>query len=165
MAQLRLATNQVVQGGGKTNRKGGCKTCARLRRCRRRLFDRTYVAVARAMHRLDELRFLSLIDQRAPCQGNNTIKCRGCDITMTPNSVQQLLPGQQFPRPHDQLGQHREYLWLEGVLRPAFPEDAVPGIELAISAAVHQLIQALLPSSRPLIPHESLMISQGLRLA
>jgi hypothetical protein len=64
---------------------------------------------------------------------------------MAPHNVQQLVPGGQFSRPHDQLRQHREHLWLEGVLRPAFHEDAIRSIELAVSAAVHDLIQAALP--------------------
>ena len=141
LAQFMPATDQVVQRGRKTYRNGRRETRARLSQCRR-LFDRAYIAVARAVYRLDEPRFLGIVDQRTSRQRNNAIKCRRCDVAMTPNGIQQLLPSQQFSRPHDQLRQHRENLWLEGVLRPASPEDAVRGIKLAVSAAVHDLIQA-----------------------
>ena len=80
---------------------------------------------------------------------------------MTPNGIQQLIPGQQFSGPRDHLRQYGEYLWLERVLRAAFPENAVCGIELAVPAAIQDLVQADLPSSASLIPHESLMIIQG----
>src|SRR5271163_4115627 len=108
------------------------------------------------MNRLDEPGIFGIVDQRAPRQGNDTVECRGCDITMTPNGVQQFIPSQQFSGPHDQLRQHSEYFWLERLLRPAFPEDAVCGIELAVSAAVHDLVhQISLPAVRQSLTNPS----------
>jgi len=64
---------------------------------------------------------------------------------MTPDSIQQIVSGQQFPETRHQLRQHREGLRLKRAPLTIPFEGSIRGIEFAITAAVNDLIQSHLP--------------------
>jgi hypothetical protein len=71
---------------------------------------------------------------------------------MSPHSVQKPFARQQFPGAHDQLNEYGEHLGFQRIFFPAARESAIRGIELAVAAAVNDLVQAPLSLSTASVP-------------
>jgi hypothetical protein len=100
------------------------------------------------MHRLDVFRSLEILAERAAREAYDPIERRGSDITMTPDRIEQLIPGQELSRPREKLRQRSKNLRLDRMFRAAPSKRAVHGIEFAIAAAVGLIqIQSLTNSS------------------